>query len=668
MDILNSDKKPTNTFAVSLRIFSLNSTVSALSQYIVEKFLCERRHLALITIMCMSAFLGLEAFGQTGKYKNLDSLLEKSSEWLDIQIDSAESIALEAVSLAEKLDDHNKRLLAIERLGQVELRRGNFSACQSYMDEIFDACAQRECDPIVLALGHNTLGGFYYMTGDMLQAGEQFMSAVDFYNASGDSLKAVSMKLNVATVLLHTGGKEKAFDLLVNIVGDDISTPEIKARAYNNMGLIKSSQSKLSEAIAFFEKAIALSDDQPLLMKQLQINLAIAYEESERYNEALKSYEKLEDFYSASGDVRLLNKVKIGIANCYAALGQGSQALKYLAEAEETIVDKETQILDYIDVLEVKHQVYAKMGDFSKAYATIDDYYRLLIHNQHNGSRERFMELQTQYETEQKEMENEQLKIKNELQNDVIASQRNLLLTVAFGLLLFIVLSVYIYRQSKIKDKLNKELSERNHKIELLHRELRHRVNNNLAFISSLMQIQSRRLKNTEAIEALYESESRVRAMSLLHRKLQLDADDSTDISLKDYLKEVVSHLEQSFPFDRQPPEIILTSDEVMIDAESAIRIGLIVNELVTNAFKHAFTEQSDGLIKIKVDDLKGEKILLSYRDNGSGLPADFEIDKSDSMGVKLIQSLANLLNAKPKFMSDQGTVFELEISPTPVY
>jgi two-component sensor histidine kinase len=298
----------------------------------------------------------------------------------------------------------------------------------------------------------------------------------------------------------------------------------------------------------------------------------------------------------------------------------------------------------------------ANMGNYREAYKVQDEFYRDKMALDIKEGADRYMELQTQYETAQKELD-------IALQQKTIAGQRMMLMAgvvLLAGLLFF---AGYIYRTSRQKDRLNKELREKKSQVELLHRELRHRISNNLSFITSLMQIQGRRLTNPEAQEVLFDSESRVRAMSLLHRKLNKDDGDYTRIGLKQYLEEILANLRQSYPFDREAPEIDIRIDDIEMDAERAMRIGLIINELVTNAYKHAFPERGSGNIALRIHRDDEGKIMVRYQDNGVGLPQEIDVDSSERLGMVLIRSLAGLLQSRPRFRTDNGTVFEMEIA-----
>ena len=222
------------------------------------------------------------------------------------------------------------------------------------------------------------------------------------------------------------------------------------------------------------------------------------------------------------------------------------------------------------------------------------------------------------------------------------------------GLVLVGVIAYFFY-----KPKTGATLT--NAKINLLHRELSHRVKNNLAFVSSLMRMQGRRLESAEAQQAVKESEARVEAMSLLHRKLYLKED--TDVDVSNYLQELCAYLQDAFPTDARRPEIEVKAAPILINGEDVMRIGLIVNELVTNTYKYAFDEPLEPKINIQLSAKTGGGYQLRYQDNGQGLPAEVNVEEGGSMGLKLIHTLTRQLDGNMEQYNEGGACFRFDFA-----
>ncbi len=264
----------------------------------------------------------------------------------------------------------------------------------------------------------------------------------------------------------------------------------------------------------------------------------------------------------------------------------------------------------------------------------------------------------------QKESENTILKTQQKLTTEKVVAQKNYLLGGAAVLILLSSLLVLLVKQSRQRKKSNEVLSHQRDQIALLNRELNHRVKNNLAFMSSLLEMQGRRSQSEEAKQVLRESESRLRALSLVHTQLVSNNENKT-INLKTYLESILSHLQNIFEIPGKTLEIHANLVDHTIDAEAAMRIGLILNELVTNSVKHAFDDVASPTIHIRTI-LRSEKLELSYRDNGPGtqyftFPDQAAVGSTTSMGQKLLELLLRQLGGTP-VVADGAFVVELAV------
>ncbi|HPQ04835.1 MAG TPA: histidine kinase dimerization/phosphoacceptor domain -containing protein [Methanothermobacter sp.] len=206
--------------------------------------------------------------------------------------------------------------------------------------------------------------------------------------------------------------------------------------------------------------------------------------------------------------------------------------------------------------------------------------------------------------------------------------------------------------------KTQKELEKTVKEKELLIKETYHRVKNNLMIISSLLSLQSRYLKDKRALELFKESENRARSMALIHERLYRSS-NLKEIDIAEYLQTVASGIFNSYAIPGI--KLNLDLDKVKMDVELAIPIGLIVNELVTNSLKHAFPEGAEGEVNLKLKSLNDE-ILLEVSDNGVGFPDSLDWQKTSSLGLQLVKSLSDQINADVEMISDDGTTFRIKV------
>ncbi len=206
------------------------------------------------------------------------------------------------------------------------------------------------------------------------------------------------------------------------------------------------------------------------------------------------------------------------------------------------------------------------------------------------------------------------------------------------------------FAEGKIKSALKEK--------EILLAEVHHRVKNNLAVITSLVNIQMHGIQEPDTREILNEIRNRVMSMSLIHNKLY-HTNTLSDIDFSDYIKDLVAEIQSSYPDSSADIDVEIEALPVHMDVTHAIPCGLILNEVLSNIYKHAFKGRNEGIIKI--DFLKeNEKFILRVKDNGVGFePKEISPDYV-SLGMTIIESLTEQLDGKSSFVKDNGTLFTL--------
>jgi len=211
-----------------------------------------------------------------------------------------------------------------------------------------------------------------------------------------------------------------------------------------------------------------------------------------------------------------------------------------------------------------------------------------------------------------------------------------------------------VSERKKIEKKLQKSLNEK----ETLLKEIHHRVKNNLMIISSLLNLQSRYIKDEESKNIFKESQNRARSMALIHERLY-QSTDLKRIDFGDYLRTLSNDLYHTYVMDTSLIKLNIEVENVMLDINTSIPLGLIVNELVTNSLKHAFPQGESGEINIKFH-TNDDKYLLEVKDNGVGFPEDIDYTNTESLGLRLVTSLTEQIDGKIKFNNISGTSFKI--------
>ncbi|QSE97054.1 tetratricopeptide repeat-containing sensor histidine kinase [Fulvivirga lutea] len=229
------------------------------------------------------------------------------------------------------------------------------------------------------------------------------------------------------------------------------------------------------------------------------------------------------------------------------------------------------------------------------------------------------------------------------------------------GVILVIILAGALFFYFKLRNA-KISIEQKNKEREVLLKEIHHRVKNNLQIISSLLNIQSRKLQEGSAKKAVDEGRSRIKSMSLIHEKLYGN-DELSTINMREYIDELSSFLKNTYK-PKSNIQSHISVNNMALDIDTAIPLGLILNELISNSFKYAFSDNDEGAIDISLSQLEDEYIL-KVKDTGPGFPEDFE--RTRSMGMRLIHSLSEQLNGVKHFENIDGALFTLKFKMRPI-
>lgn len=232
-----------------------------------------------------------------------------------------------------------------------------------------------------------------------------------------------------------------------------------------------------------------------------------------------------------------------------------------------------------------------------------------------------------------------------------------------FGMvvLLTLVTVIWIFVLRRQVDSKTNEIKTSLKEKDMLLREIHHRVKNSLAIVSGLIELQLDSTDSKEARDILQKSKTRIHSVGLIHEKLY-QTESLSNIELDAYIKDLVEAIHGTFTEYKDDVALVFELDKVELDIKRVIPCGLLVNELVVNAFKHAFKKGIQGNLKIRIKNLT-DHILLEVSDNGPGLPKDFAPIKDESLGTMLIESFSKQLDAEMEIKeTKEGACFTFTI------
>jgi two-component sensor histidine kinase len=209
--------------------------------------------------------------------------------------------------------------------------------------------------------------------------------------------------------------------------------------------------------------------------------------------------------------------------------------------------------------------------------------------------------------------------------------------------------------RERAEEQLQASLQEK----EALLKEVHHRVKNNLQLISSLLSLQAARIAEPAVAELFAESRNRVRSMALVHENLYR-AGNFARISMATHVQNLCAHLTRAYGMNRRRVELAIRIGDVQLDLDRAVPCGLIVNELVSNALKHAFPDGRAGRLCVELQPFGDKQHVLVVGDNGVGLPPDLDYRRADSLGLQLVDDLTQQLHGNIMVNRDGGTTFTI--------
>ena len=215
-------------------------------------------------------------------------------------------------------------------------------------------------------------------------------------------------------------------------------------------------------------------------------------------------------------------------------------------------------------------------------------------------------------------------------------------------------------KRQEAEEYLKKSLAEK----DVLLREVHHRVKNNMQIISSILSMQSRNIDEPRLKEVLQESQNRIHSMALIHENLY-NHKSLANIMFSSYIKSLTGNIARTYSSQQENIQFDYQIDDAYLPMDIAIPCGLIINELISNSFKYAFVNKSNGIISIHFKNVKEDEFMLTVSDNGVGIPAEVNIFKTKSLGMKILHKLVQQIDGEIKSDFTNGTKFIINFKST---
>lgn len=347
-------------------------------------------------------------------------------------------------------------------------------------------------------------------------------------------------------------------------------------------------------------------------------------------------------------------------AHIYLKRGQYGKAKEHFEELLSTPYGKELELNSNLYAYQQLIHIDSVLGNYMAVISHYKKYTQLLDSNFRVTKIRQAEELQVMYETQEKE---DQITLLNEqatLEKSNLKQARLVKNLTLGGIAAVLIIAGLLYRQSQLRRKNNKVVTQKNVQLEQLLtdkewllKEIHHRVKNNLQIVMSLLNSQAVYINNDAAFSAIQDSKRRVYAMSLIHQKLY-QSDNIASIAMAEYINELVNHAQDSLG-TRNRIVFEQAIEPLDLDVSQAVPLGLIINECIVNAIKYAFPDERKGVVRISLQHDGADQLLLDISDNGIGLPVDVDLMEHSSLGLELVQGLAKQLKGRFNMVNDNG-------------
>lgn len=459
--------------------------------------------------------------------------------------------------------------------------------------------------------------------------------------------------------------------------------PHLLLGYFNNRGLFWSRYGNQDSALDCYNKARSLfhqmhignrrlAPEEDFTLGLIEGNIGQAYMAKQDYYKAIPLLKRDVASSLRSGDLVNAAVSEIELSRCYMALNQMALCKLYVDSANKRLIPLD----DYKARLSVLRQ-YAAYYERIGASRLCIEYYKRYEHfkdsvDAQEGLKE-LMSSQIANQMEEREIVILENQKKISERNAELSKQKTIKNALFLGgvvlILIIIVVSTQLRKtnaQKQLLELRNKQIETRNDIInksleekDLLIKEVHHRVKNNLQIISSLLKLQSGKTQNPEILNSLKEAQDRINSMALLHQLLYRN-NEVTRLMFNEYLASLIRQISSSFSVAGKNIRVESRLEELELDLDTSIPLGLITNELMSNAYKHAFTETDAGEIRVELAKLVKNTYALKIIDNGKGLPEGFSIDNLHSLGLDIVSILADQISAELKIYNDHGAHFEI--------
>ena len=598
-------------------------------------------------------------------------LYDLSREFFNSDIDRAEKYSNRALFLSERLGYKKGIAMSYNNLGIINYYKAAYNVALTYHDrslEIMSEIANRKG----MAGSFNNKGAVYTQQGEYALAIEQYLNSIRILEEVDDKEGVGKSYNNIGLVYYLQGNYDQAEDYYSKALEilKEFNNQAVIADILNNLGIISFEKGKYEESLEYHFKSLdgRVGTGNQRGMATSYTNIGDVYAAKEMIEKAMEYQKKALEIQEELGDRKgMLSSIQ-GLARVQSLSGNSDQALKYMKDviAISSEIGAKKELRDAYNEIS---EIYIRQGDFEKALNYKTRYAQMKDTLFSEQTKEIATNLETKFENEHKTKEIEILKRENQIQELQLGRNRILIISFTVGLVLALI-SVILYARTNrdrkkafdLLQKQNESIKKQKEEKEVLLKEIHHRVKNNLQVINSLIRLQCAYTDDQEALDLFDECQNRIISMALIHEKMY-EAHDLSNINIEEYISELSQNLLRSYRLNKHL-ELDIDVSVKTLTLDTLIPLGLLLNELISNSLKHAFTDQNEaGVITVKLDLEPSGKFILEIGDNGIGLPKDFTFNSAHTLGMELVVTLSSQLDGTIERIDKPGSHFRIEFA-----
>lgn len=471
----------------------------------------------------------------------------------------------------------------------------------------------------------------------------------------------------------YTKPKTVVIPTITTVTSQNVLNQKDSTIAQNEVPVEISSTKIRLESIQRKLKVAEKNNDQLVIAATLN-DLGLYYVNANKLTVALDNYQK-------GLNINTILKNKIGILESLYAIGGIHTLQKNDVKAEEYYVHclnlaKELHSSEKIKLASnALSKIYARKGNYKNAFEMQLLFKQITdslnkIETENTFIKSKYTKQQVIDSIKQDENKKAYLKSISEKQLEVDSSNKISYL-IFIGLILALIFAFMFYRSYRFTKQSNqiialqkKEAEEKKIIIEkslkekeILLKEIHHRVKNNLQIISSLLNLQASRAEDEELKKTMTEAKNRIASMALIHQKIY-QSDNLSSIDFQSYVEQMTSSIDSTFNVAGKKINYTINTNGIVLDIDTSIPLGLIINELLTNCYKYAFTDRSSGNITIVMNETKNNEIEFHIYDDGIGFQKELQLNSLKSLGLKLVKGLTEQIKGTLKIENNNGTHF----------